>query len=183
MKVIEQLQFSFKPSFILLVVTVCVFVTFAGNKQNSNAVSSDEVNARQKITKIIQDTIKQGEGAVNGVNVWTKIPPSSEAIQEVKRLGDHAIPVLASYIGSKSEREHALAVEFLGNLGERRIVEPLRTFIQRDKSSMVRMSALRWITQAPWDLAGPIIRKTAEADPSTQVRQIARNLLAERGEQ
>lgn len=182
MKVIEQLQFSFKPGFILLVVTVCVFVIFAGNKQNSNAVGSDEANTRRKITKIIQDTIRQGEGVVNGVNVWTKTPPSSEAIQEARRLGDHAIPVLASYIGSKSERERALAVEFLGNLGGMRIVEPLRTFIQRDKSPMVRMSALRWITQAPWDLAGPIM-KTAEADPSTQVRQIARTLLAERGEQ
>jgi hypothetical protein len=68
-------------------------------------------------------------------------------------------------------------VEFLGLLGGSRIIAPLQKAIKYDSSPDIRILALRWITQAPGNLASPIIRKAATTDPDQRVREEAKSLL------
>ena len=103
-----------------------------------------------------------------------------EDVEEIKRYGDAAVPVLADYLRSGGELERSLAVEFLGLLGGSRIIEPLRIVIQSDTSPSIREKALRWLAQAPWDLAAPIITEAGDANSDANVRKVARDILTKR---
>ena len=128
----------------------------------------------------MRHTLKQGEFKVNGaVAAWTRTSPSKENVEEIQRYGDDAVPILSEYLGSEDDREKELAMRFLGLLGGSRIVEPLRKVIQSDNSPSIREIALRWLTQAPWDLASPIIQEAAEKDIDLEVRNVAKKLLTE----
>jgi HEAT repeat protein len=106
------------------------------------------------------------------------VPPSEEAVEEIKLLGDGAVPVLAGYLRSGNERERALAVELLGRLGGRRVFAPLREAIRGDTSPALRVLAMRWITQTSWDSASAVIREAAEKDSDENVRREAQSILA-----
>lgn len=131
-----------------------------------------------KISALISETLREGEGVVKGIKVWSRVPPSTKTVEELKRYGDGAVPVLAKRLDSGNERERAIAIEFLGLLGGRRIATPLQKAIRYDNSSTIRILALRWVTRAPWDSAAPIIREAAEADLDEKVREEAKHLLA-----
>ena len=105
------------------------------------------------------------------------VPPAKRNVEEVRRYGDEAVPVLTNYLSTESDRERALAVEFLGLLGGRRIIPPLQRVIQEDTSPTIRILALRWITQAPFNLVSPIIREAATRDLDEQVRKEAQEIL------
>jgi len=62
-------------------------------------------------------------------------------------------------------------------LGGRRIVVPLQGVILHDPSPAIRELALRWLTQAPSNLAQPIIRRAARTDPDERVRTVAKSIL------
>ena len=141
--------------------------------------SSPANKARERINQIISETLKRGEfTSPEGYRVVTRIPPSSEDVEEVKRMGDDAIPTLEEHFSSPDGREYELAMRLLGALGGKRIIEPLRKIIQFDSSAEKRKAALRWITQGRWDLASEILRKSAESDSDPKVRELAQELLA-----
>lgn len=96
---------------------------------------------------------------------------------EIRRYGDDAIPILAEYLNSGNGFEKYLAMRFLGLIGSSGVVEPLNRVALGDASSSFRLVALRWLTQAPWELASPIIRQAADNDPVPEVREAARELL------
>ena len=88
------------------------------------------------------------------------------------------MPILEEYLWPGDNRAGELALRFLGLLGGSQIVEPLKRVVEKSDSPGRRELALRWLTQAPWDLAAPIIRTAAETDADAQVRGVARDLLA-----
>jgi hypothetical protein len=108
------------------------------------------------------------------------VPPSAEAVAEIQRYGDMAIPALEEHVFAPSAREAQLALRFLGLLGGSRIVAPLKQVVEKSADPDRRIDALTWLTQAPWNLALPIIRTASESDPDPKVREVARDLMVNR---
>jgi hypothetical protein len=70
-------------------------------------------------------------------------------------------------------------MRFLGLIGGRGVVEPLRRVALDDAWSSFRLDALLWFRETPWSLASPIIRQVAENDASPEVRERAKEILAQ----
>ena len=142
---------------------------------------SDQALIRERIQKIMDETIKAGETVitVDGQKVVavTFIPPLSDAISEIKNYGDLAVPILAEYLRQDSGFEKYHAMRFLGAIGGESIVVPLSHVALNDPSAGYREYALAFLTQAPWKLAAPILREAAKDDASIRVRQTAKELL------
>ncbi|MCP9495949.1 MAG: HEAT repeat domain-containing protein [Pyrinomonadaceae bacterium MAG19_C2-C3] len=168
--------------FLLLILLICLLVVGANGWQTRRARVTVDNSVHERIAAIISETLKQGElRTYGGVSVITRVPPSNSAVEEVKRYGDAAVPILVNYLQrSENGRERELALRLLGSLGGSRIVAPLREVILYDPSPTFRQLALRWITQAPWKQALPIIQEAAEADRNERVREEAKNLIATR---
>ena len=163
----------------LLVLLLMVLSTSgsAVSRESMQSTGSQKDAVTKSIERIIKETLKEGEGVVNGVRVWRRVPPAKRNVEEVRRYGDEAVPVLTNHLSAESDRERALAVEFLGLLGGRRIIPPLQRVIQEESSPTIRILALRWITQAPFNLVSPIIREAATRDLDEQVRKEAQEIL------
>lgn len=142
--------------------------------------SPSESVIRKRVAELMGYILKRAEVVTSDGKAMVQIValPSNEDIEEVRRYGDAAVPILAEYLTSGDGRQKVLAMRFLGNLGGSRIVEPLRTVVQHDASPGIRDLALRWLSGAPWDLAAPIIREAAETDPDPGVREAAKEILA-----
>ena len=158
-----------------LLISLCT--SGVGAWQVSKPQVSGNVEVRERIAVLIKETLDERHGVVDGVRIWSRVPPSNETVEEIKRYGDDAVPPLRKYLDSDDERERALAVVFLGLLGGRRIIIPLQNVIRYDASPTIRISALRWISQTPWELASPIIREATERDVDPMVREAAKDLL------
>jgi hypothetical protein len=147
-----------------------------------SAKPSHNDDIRKRIAMIFRETLQQGERAVelNGrrqVMSRTFVPPPPWCVDEIRRYGDDAIPILAEYLSSDSGFEKYLAMRFLGLIGSGGIVEPLRKVAMDDASSSFRLVALLWLGVAPWDLASPTIRHIADKDSSPEVREKAKEIL------
>ncbi|HKO45870.1 MAG TPA: hypothetical protein VJU84_21515 [Pyrinomonadaceae bacterium] len=136
---------------------------------------------RERIQRIMRETIDNGENViiVNGhpVTARTFIPPSQLAVDEVKGYGEKAVPVLAEYLRQTSGFEKYHAMRLLGAIGGKSVVAPLRQVALHDYSGGYREYALAFLTQAPWELAAPILQEAASRDPDIKVRQRAKELL------
>lgn len=135
---------------------------------------------RKRVAALMSYILKKGEGVTSdGAKYWMPrlARPSEEDIEEVRRYGDDAVPILSKYLSSEDGREKNLAMQFLGMLGGNRIISPLERIILNDPSPSMRQTALRWLTEAPWDRASPIIEQAAQNDLDPGVRQTAREIL------
>src|SRR4030095_4569747 len=180
-----SLSVSLRPQLVMLGLVLCLgrFCVVSG-QTNSTTLSqtlppvSDEGAIRERIATIIHNTIKQGEGrTVDGVEFWTRVPPSTKDVEEIKSYGDKAVPILEEYLFSDVGREGDLVLRILGGMGGSLVVEPLKRVIEQSTSAWRRQEALRALTQAPWELAVPIMRNAAETDRNSEVRKEARDLL------
>jgi hypothetical protein len=156
------------------IVLDCEAQTVSVNPSNNHVI-------RERIDTIFRETLKQGAHAVevNGslVTSQTFSPPVPWYVDEIQRYGDDAIPILAGYLSSGSGFEKYLAMRFLGLIGGRGAVEPLRKVALDDVSSSFRLTALLWLSVAPWDLAYPTIKHVANNDSSLEVREMAKEIL------
>jgi hypothetical protein len=138
---------------------------------------------RERIATIFRETLKQGEIAVEQkrrlVTARTFVPPATEHVDEIRHDGDDAIPILAEYLNSGNGFEKWLAMRFLGLIGGKGVVEPLRKVALTDDSPSFRLVALIWLSETPWDLASPIINQAATDDTSRELRDQAKNILAQ----
>jgi HEAT repeats len=164
------------------VCAVGMLVGAVSHAQTDPRQESNTAAARKRIAEIVSQRLHDGESTINGIRIQTRTPPSSEVVNEIRRFGDSGAVILADYLHSKTLRERMVAVELLGLLGGARIVAPLRDVIRRDPSTAVRELALRWLTQAPPDLAHPIIEEAARTDPDERVRAVAKGILQPGGE-
>jgi len=158
------------------------FLVRSSEAQTRSDQNSDRV-MRERIATIFQETLKRGEfrvmdNAGSPVKVSMFFPPTTEHVDEIRKFGDAAIPILAEYLDSSIGFEKYLALRFLGSIGGKGIIEPLRRVVSDDPSPSFRSSAVRWLSLAPWDLAAPIIRQAAENDSSDEVRSEAKYILA-----
>ena len=134
---------------------------------------------RDRVNTIIRKTIQAGEfTTAEGVKGITRVPPSTEDVDEIRSYGDRAIQPLAEYLETDNAFEYELAMRLMGALGGKRIIAPLKKVALYDPSARKREYALRWITQGPWDLASPVITEAAENDRDANVRKVARELLS-----
>ncbi|HXU37948.1 MAG TPA: HEAT repeat domain-containing protein [Blastocatellia bacterium] len=161
---------------ILLVLFAVVVASSAQERQMTHPTS--EALPRKRVSTIIRDINSRGHHEVDGLKVWTRSLPSNEELDEVRGYGEAAVPVLTDYLKSEDAHERELAMRFLGQLGGSQIVEPLRMVLLSDTSPGVRQSALHWLTLAPWDLASPIIERSAASDVDQRVRDAAKGILA-----
>jgi hypothetical protein len=137
---------------------------------------------RERVNTIIRETLQRGEfTTAEGVKGITRIPPSSEDVEEIKSYGDRAVLPLQEHFSSRNAFEYEMAMRLMGELGGKRIIEPFKKLILYDQSARKREYALRWITQGPWDLASKVITQAAENDPDENVREVAQELLSGHG--
>ena len=180
-----SLSASLGPQLLILGLTFCVGGFCAASGQtNTTTISqtlpqaSDAGAIRERIATILHETLKQGEGTmVEGYRFFTWIPPSNEDVEEIKSYGDKAVSILEEYLFSDVGREGDLVLRILGGMGGSRVLEPLKRVVEQSTSAWRREEALRSLTQAPWELAFPIIRNAAETDRDPEVRAEARDLL------
>lgn len=162
-----------------LAVLFCLIVIGHGPGQGKVVYAQTNAEVRERVNTIISETIKCGETTTaEGVKAITRIPPSSEDVEEIKRYGDRAVLPLEEHFASENGFEYELAMRLMGALGGKRIVEPFKKVALYDSSARKREYALRWITQAPWDQAGKVIKHAADHDPDANVRKVARELLS-----
>jgi HEAT repeat protein len=161
---------------ILLLLSAVVVASSGQETQMTRPIS--EALARKRVSTLIRDINSRGHHEVDGLKIWTRSLPSDEELDEVRGYGEAAVPVLTDYLKSEDARERELAMRFLGQIGGSQIVEPLRMVLLSDTSPGVRQSALHWLTLAPWDLASPIIERSAAADVDQRVRDTAKDILA-----
>src|SRR6185295_14000820 len=95
------------------------------------AQASEKEGIRERISAIIRETIKQGEGTVNGIKFYTRVPPSDDEVQEIKNYGDKAVPILEEILWSGDNLAGDLALRVLGLLGGSQMVEPLKRVVEK----------------------------------------------------
>ena len=162
---------------VLRLVTFLVFFLALVDGRTQQTAHTEAV-ARNRVSTLIRDINSRGHHEVDGFKFWTRSLPSNEELDEVRGYGEAAVPVLTDYLKSEDAHERELAMRFLGQIGGTQIVEPLRMVLLSDTSPGVRQSALRWLTLAPWDLASPIIERSAASDVDQRVRDAAKEILA-----
>jgi HEAT repeat protein len=165
-----------------MVLLKCLTPFCVGQNVNTTETNRSEAErarkVKERIQSIIQATLKEGEfTTAEGIKATTRVPPSVEHVEEVKQLGESAIPVLAAYIGSESPREQELAMRFLAGFGGDRIVEPLRVFAKHSMFPPNRAQAVLFLGQAPLSKALPIIEDVSKTDPDPYVRKTAAELF------
>ena len=170
-------------TWIITMMFAAGFVVSRSDAQTQSDENSDRI-MRERIAIIFEETIKSGETRIfdlNGhpITAITFMPPTNEHVDEVRRYGEKAIPILAGYLNRPSGFEKHLAMRFLWSIGGKGIIDPLRKVALHDPSPSFRTTALLWLSGVPWDLAAPIIRQAAENDSSEEVRTQAKAILAQ----
>jgi hypothetical protein len=174
---VRRVSSLFGRLFMFLMVCAAIIAPTRGRAYQSDHVP--EAVKRERVSALIRDTLSQGEHHLpNGITIWTRTNPSSTALEEVRAYGDSVIPILTDYLKSEDTRECAVAMRFLGALGGTKIVEPLRMVLLNHPSAGIRGLALYWLAAAPWEMAAPIIERTAESDVDPNVRDTAKDLIA-----
>jgi len=162
---------------LLFFLWVVASQVFAQTNETDNARTS---LIRERIHQIMRETIKRGETMTSdGSQAFTRtfVPPSNEDADEVKRYGEKAVPILAEYLRQPTGFEKYHALRLLGAIGGKAVVEPLGQVALHDSSPWFREYALAFLTQAPWELAKPILQEAARSDADLRVRQRAKELL------
>jgi HEAT repeat protein len=168
---------SSRRTFLQVAGLICLCAVGVGAWHISTPQVSDKTKVRERITVLIREALKEGEGSVDGIKTWSRVPPSTKTIEEIQAYGDDSVPVLTKFLDSDNERERAIAVDFLGRLGGRRIIIPLRNVIRYDASRSIRLQALAWISLAPWEFASAVVREAMDTDPDPKVREAAKDIL------
>jgi hypothetical protein len=167
---------------IVVLISLICLVAWLVEAQTNRADDAQVTAMRERIQTIMRQTIKSGETVVvfdgRQVIARTFIPPSNLAVDEVRSYGDKAVPILAEYLQQPNGFEKYYAMRFLGAIGRKSVVEPLRQVALHDSSAAYREYALAFLTQAPWELAAPILREAASRDTDLRVRQRAEELIA-----
>jgi HEAT repeat protein len=174
---------AFKKGSIVIALG-CLGLFCAGQNTTGSDASSDETElarasvVKQRVQSIVQAALKEGEfTTAEGIKTTTRVPPSTERIEEVKQLGKSAIPALAEYVGSGSPRTQELAMRFLAGIGGDQIVEALRGFAKRSTFSSNRVEAVMFLADTPLSRALPIIEDVSKTDPDPTVRKTASDIF------
>lgn len=169
---------------LTMLIALCVLLVSRGQFVISLAAVMTQDSAaerRARIVEIMQRTLKAGEGRIVSdgqvINTYTRRGPTEADLEEIRRYGEDAVPILTEYLASRNAPEYELALRFLGAIGGTSIVPPLKNLIYQDQSSRKREYAIRTITRAPRAEASPILRHAAVRDADPGVRKVAKEML------
>ena len=135
---------------------------------------------KERVAEIMRESLKQGQGSVGGVRTYTRTPTSPQAVEELRHLGRGAIYALTDYALGDNPQEQRLAIELLGRVGGRGVVDPLATVLRRSPSPSMRELALRWLPLDQGDAVRRVLARAAHTDPDARVRELALHRLANR---
>lgn len=167
-----------RVAWVCCLASVSISQCAAGSQQAKNY---RRAQIRAAVAAIVKKTIAEGSRTTSqGVQVWMPIPPSNEAVSEVRSLGPDAIPVLSTYLWTSNDRENLVAGQLLGRLGEASALGPFADVAKKHKSAAARIRALRFLSVAPPVLSGEIFEWSARNDPDPAVRSAAKDILASR---
>ena len=177
MKVLRSLAITW----VITIVFAAGLVVRHSDAQTKSTKTSKDI-IRDRIAIIFEETLKQGERRVelsdhSVVTARTFIPPTNEHVEEIRRYGADAVPILSDYLDRGTGWEKYLAMRFLDSIGGKSIIDPLRRVALNDPSPDFRATALLWLGAARWDLAAPIIRQAASKDSFPEVRKQAQKIL------
>jgi hypothetical protein len=174
----EVKLYSLSAISLLLCLLACALNVTASLRRGQMQENPPEAVMRQRIAVLMSNTLREREKiAPNGVKVWAPVPLSHEALEEIKGYGDKAAPILAGYLKSGAYQERELAMLFFSHLGGSRMVESLLTVIRSDPEPNLRTIALTYLSQAPWEVASPILREVSKVDRDPRVRDKAEYIL------
>ena len=111
---------------------------------------------------------------VKGVTRITLVPPTNQDHADIAKLGENAVPSLATYVTPNGKPEglvQALEVKFLGSIGSASTISPLGEALDKRDWQVARLYAL------------DILGKMSEPDALSLVRSVLQDndqLLAER---
>jgi hypothetical protein len=165
---------------ILIVIFICLLAPLELRCQTECRESDSGCKVRQRVREIFQEALDQCVTQLpNGVKVSTFVPPSSQQVEQIKSIGDAAIPVLTEFLNADQGFSFHLSLRFLGELGGSRIVRPIAGYLKTSGNPLHRIIALNWLNQAPVKDALIVARETEQHDPDERVRKAARELISE----
>lgn len=151
-------------------------VFFAQAHSTERGPSPDSSTA---VASLIDRVLKRGETSRETIRMSTWVPPTTEDIAEVKRLGTSAIEPLDRAFVAKRPFQRLLVIRLLGEIGGPKIVPTLERALDPTLPNSVRLYALDALTTAPDDLALPLIRANVN-DKDPLVAKEAKDLLSDR---
>ena len=163
---------------VLLLATTACLSSLASTQSAESGLSRTEA-AKRRVDEIMKETHRRGEGSINGIPTYTRLPPSPEAVKELRDLGTSAIRTLTDYAFTGTPTQQSMAIDFLGRIGGKEVVPSLDLILQRSPSASNRELALRWLPYEGDDKLRLILLRTAKTDPEKRVRDLAESRLAE----
>jgi hypothetical protein len=142
----------------------------------TSSTQLQDSTAGDKVAAIVDRILRRGEGSVGNIKTSRWVPPSPEDIEQIREIGQNAIPQLDRALDSHRPFEPLLAVRLLETIGGANIVSPLKRALGSDRANSVRIAALWALRSAPDDLAVPIIQSTVR-DPDPLVARHAKDVL------
>jgi hypothetical protein len=155
----------------ILVFCLAVAVTTSSlAAQASRTVAQQSDPMVERIDEIFSSSLKEGRFTLkNGVTATTRVPPSTDAVHEIRDMGSKAVPILARHLKSPDPREQELAIRFLGAIGGEEVVEPLGTVVLTSSYGTARLLALGFLSQAPWDSIRDYVQHaTTDSEPAVR---------------
>jgi len=121
---------------------------------------------------------------VKGVTRISWVPPTKQDYEDIAKLGQNAVPVMADYFKLEAKPggfEQLLAVHFLAEIGTPSTIAPLGAALSANDWQVARLSALDALGELPNSDATTLIR-SALNDKDPQVSQRAKAILALRNQ-
>lgn len=155
-------------------VAIAILVMQAGLVHAQPQSEPSDAKVRERIRYIMETSVAAGHRVLpNGISVYTRVPPSKEATDEVKKLGDRAVPALSVYALSSDVQYQNTAVFLLNGIGTAATISPLRSVLATSHSQSNRLAALEVLISNKSDEATAALREFQnDADPVIRNRVI-----------
>ena len=140
------------------------------------AASSPQAQVRAIFEKSLAEGVMH---LPDGTTIVEPVPPSREALDAVRNIGDAALPVLAEELRSGSDRAFSLALRFIEAMGGKRVVPIMAEAAKTAPAPHRRQEALRWLVNITPADALPIAQDMAQTDPDQSVREAANAVIAQ----
>lgn len=127
------------------------------------------------INRIIENSsvkLKDGSSATT-----MPVVPSNADLQEVKRFGDQAVKVLATYVNSTRAIEQHVSLRFLLEFHNDSALTALQLFAEKSTFAGIRQEAIAALIGFPRESVKQIVERISNSDPNPDVRAYARHVL------
>jgi hypothetical protein len=168
---------------ILVFIVLLAATPISASAQKSGESAQNNDTTAERINEILKSTLKRQEFVLdNNIHGYTFLPPLKEDVDEIRKVGSRAIPVLVQHLGSQNpRREQLLAIQFLAHIGTEEAVKALGDVVLNSSDSMSREYALKHLSIAPWNTIREYVQQ-AKNDPDPDVQKEALRIEAAHNE-